>query len=176
METFEAKTDSLGAQPPRARRHTRTTQTAAGHVRVLLGVSQHRRIIQGTERVGNSTSPCLFQARLGALGGELCDPCGIPKNRAARGVRISTVLTVAGRANCTRPSRRLRRMARYLNCENSRCRFILDRRMNGKLLGDPQLILKKCPECGGAWSCTCPCCAAADAEVDPWLAARDLLR
>jgi hypothetical protein len=40
-------------------------------VRVLLGVSQHRRIIQGTERVGNSTSPCLFQARLGALGGEL---------------------------------------------------------------------------------------------------------
>jgi hypothetical protein len=50
-------------------------------------------------------------------------------------------------------------MARYLNCENPRCRFILDRRMNGKLLGDPQLILKKCPECGGAWSCTCPCCA-----------------
>jgi hypothetical protein len=50
-------------------------------------------------------------------------------------------------------------MARYLNCENPRCRFILDRRMNGKLLGDPQLILKKCPECGGAWSSTCPCCA-----------------
>jgi hypothetical protein len=25
-------------------------------------------------------------------------------------------------------------MARYLNCENPRCRFILDRRMNGKLL------------------------------------------
>jgi hypothetical protein len=49
-------------------------------------------------------------------------------------------------------------MAHFLNCENPRCRFILDLRLNGKVLSDPQRIVKRCPACGGAWSSTCPCC------------------
>lgn len=49
-------------------------------------------------------------------------------------------------------------MERYLICENLKCRFVLDRRIDGKSL-DGAAILKKCPACGGAWSSTCPSCS-----------------
>lgn len=49
-------------------------------------------------------------------------------------------------------------MDHLLICENPSCRFVLDRRINGKLLGNPQLILKKCPACRGEWSSICPFC------------------
>jgi hypothetical protein len=52
-------------------------------------------------------------------------------------------------------------MDHFLICENPKCRFVLDRRVNGKSLGDPQLILKKCPACHGEWSSTCPFCGQA---------------
>lgn len=52
-------------------------------------------------------------------------------------------------------------MDHYSICENPGCRYILDRRVNGKSLHDPQFILKKCPACGGAWSSTCPSCGQA---------------
>jgi len=48
-------------------------------------------------------------------------------------------------------------MDHYLLCKNPSCRFILDRRVNGKSLDSSQL-LKKCPVCGSAWSSTCPSC------------------
>jgi hypothetical protein len=50
-------------------------------------------------------------------------------------------------------------MQRYLICDNSKCRFVLDRHINGKSADDAQLILKRCPACGGAWSTSCPSCA-----------------
>lgn len=49
-------------------------------------------------------------------------------------------------------------MERYSICENPKCHFVLDRRINGKSLDGAQLILKKCPTCGGDWSSTCPSC------------------
>jgi hypothetical protein len=49
-------------------------------------------------------------------------------------------------------------MARFLICDNPKCRFILDTRIDGKALGEPQLILEKCPSCGGNWSSSCPSC------------------
>lgn len=52
-------------------------------------------------------------------------------------------------------------MDHFLICDNPRCRFILDRRLNGKSLDGPQFILKKCPSCGGSWSSTCPSCGQA---------------
>lgn len=50
-------------------------------------------------------------------------------------------------------------MDRYLVCDNPKCRYILDGRINGKTFGKPQLIVKKCPECGGNWSAVCPSCS-----------------
>jgi len=50
-------------------------------------------------------------------------------------------------------------MERFLICNNPKCHFVLDRRINGKSLDGAQLILKRCPACGGAWSSTCPSCA-----------------
>jgi hypothetical protein len=50
-------------------------------------------------------------------------------------------------------------MERFLVCNNPSCHFVLDRRVNGKSLDGAQLILKKCPACGGDWSATCPSCA-----------------
>jgi hypothetical protein len=50
-------------------------------------------------------------------------------------------------------------MERFLICSNAKCRFVLDRRINGKSLDGAHLILKKCPDCGGDWSSTCPSCA-----------------
>ncbi len=50
-------------------------------------------------------------------------------------------------------------MERFLVCSNAKCRFVLDRRINGKSLDGAHLILKKCPDCGGEWSSTCPSCA-----------------
>ena len=50
-------------------------------------------------------------------------------------------------------------MERYLICENPNCRFVLDRRINGKSLDGAQLLLKRCPACGGGWSSTCPTCS-----------------
>jgi hypothetical protein len=52
-------------------------------------------------------------------------------------------------------------MERFLICNNPSCRFVLDHRVNGKSVNGAQLILKKCPACGGAWSSTCPSCAQA---------------
>jgi len=49
-------------------------------------------------------------------------------------------------------------MKHYLICENPKCRFVLDRRINGKSLDGAHLVLRKCPGCGGAWSSTCPAC------------------
>jgi hypothetical protein len=49
-------------------------------------------------------------------------------------------------------------MERFLVCSNPGCRFILDRRINGKSLDGAQLILKKCPACGSDWSSLCPAC------------------
>ncbi len=50
-------------------------------------------------------------------------------------------------------------MERFLICSNPNCHFVLDRRINGKSLDGAHLILKKCPDCGGDWSSTCPSCA-----------------
>jgi hypothetical protein len=50
-------------------------------------------------------------------------------------------------------------MERFLVCNNPSCHFVLDRRVNGKSQDGAQLILKKCPACGGNWSATCPSCA-----------------
>jgi ssDNA-binding Zn-finger/Zn-ribbon topoisomerase 1 len=52
-------------------------------------------------------------------------------------------------------------MDHFSICRNPKCRFVLDRRVNGKSLEDPLLILKKCPACGGGWSSTCPFCGQA---------------
>lgn len=52
-------------------------------------------------------------------------------------------------------------MERFLICNNPGCRFVLDRRVNGKSVDGAQLILKKCPACDGAWSSTCPSCTHA---------------
>ena len=52
-------------------------------------------------------------------------------------------------------------MERFLICKNSKCRFVLDRRINGKSLDGAHLLLMECPACGGAWSTTCPSCAQA---------------
>lgn len=51
-------------------------------------------------------------------------------------------------------------MERYLICENHKCRFILDRRIDGRPLDGAQ-ILKKCPACGSDWTSTCPSCSLA---------------
>ena len=50
-------------------------------------------------------------------------------------------------------------MERFLICNNSKCHFVLDRRIDGKSLNGAHLMLKKCPDCGGDWSSTCPSCA-----------------
>jgi len=50
-------------------------------------------------------------------------------------------------------------MERFLICNDPKCQFVLDRRIDGKSLVGAHLILKKCPECGGNWSSTCPACA-----------------
>jgi hypothetical protein len=52
-------------------------------------------------------------------------------------------------------------MDNYLICENPSCRFVLDRRLNGKSLPSPQPILKKCPSCRSEWSSVCPFCSQA---------------
>lgn len=49
-------------------------------------------------------------------------------------------------------------MTRFLICDNSKCRFIMDLRVNGRILNGTQFIVKKCPDCGGSWSSTCPSC------------------
>ena len=47
-------------------------------------------------------------------------------------------------------------MERYFICNNPECRFVLDRRINGKSVDGAHLILKKCPACGGAWRLSRP--------------------
>jgi len=49
-------------------------------------------------------------------------------------------------------------MERYFICNNPKCRFVLDRRINAKSPHDARLVLKNCPACGGSWSSTCPTC------------------
>ena len=49
-------------------------------------------------------------------------------------------------------------MARFLICDNPKCRYLMDLRVNGRTLNGTQFIVKKCPECGGNWSKTCPSC------------------
>lgn len=50
-------------------------------------------------------------------------------------------------------------MDHYLICSNSKCRFILDRLINGKSMDGAHLVLKKCPACGGDWTSICPSCS-----------------
>jgi hypothetical protein len=50
-------------------------------------------------------------------------------------------------------------MERFLVCDNSKCRFILDNRINGRGSDRSQFMLKHCPECGGNWSSSCPSCS-----------------
>src|SRR5260370_36955994 len=52
---FEAKIKTSRAQPPRARRHTRTVHTAEAKLRVLLGETQHFITIQKKRGFGNRT-------------------------------------------------------------------------------------------------------------------------
>jgi len=52
-------------------------------------------------------------------------------------------------------------MEPYFICENPKCRFVLDRRINGQSLDGAHLILKECPACGGDWSSICPACGSA---------------
>jgi hypothetical protein len=49
-------------------------------------------------------------------------------------------------------------MNHFLICENQRCRFILDRRVNGESLDGVRKILRQCPTCGSDWSSSCPFC------------------
>ncbi len=49
-------------------------------------------------------------------------------------------------------------MENVLVCENPRCHFVLDRRINGTSLDGVQKIVKKCPACGSGWSSSCPYC------------------
>ena len=49
-------------------------------------------------------------------------------------------------------------MDHYLICQNPKCRFVLDRLIDGKPMDIPRL-LKNCPACGSAWSSTCPFCS-----------------
>jgi hypothetical protein len=49
-------------------------------------------------------------------------------------------------------------MARFLICINAKCRFVLDRRMNGSSLDGVQKILRSCPACNADWSSLCPSC------------------
>ena len=48
---------------------------------------------------------------------------------------------------------------RFLICENSRCRFVLDLFAEGKMLSRRSLHLSNCPECGATWSLQCPFCS-----------------
>jgi hypothetical protein len=50
-------------------------------------------------------------------------------------------------------------MERFLICNNPKCHFVLDRRINGKSFDGAHLMLKKCPDCGGDWGSACPSCA-----------------
>jgi hypothetical protein len=47
-------------------------------------------------------------------------------------------------------------MNHYTVCDNPRCRFVLDLRVDGKGLDHPRFVLGKCPQCGGKWSSTRP--------------------
>ena len=49
-------------------------------------------------------------------------------------------------------------MERFLICNNPKCHLVLVRRINGKSQDGAQLILKKCPACGGDWSSIGPSC------------------
>jgi predicted amidophosphoribosyltransferase len=52
-------------------------------------------------------------------------------------------------------------MNSFLICENAQCRFLLDRRLNGRSLDGVRKIVKNCPDCGADWSSTCPTCGQA---------------
>jgi hypothetical protein len=43
-------------------------------------------------------------------------------------------------------------MDRYLVCSNPKCHMTLDSHVNGESVDGVRRILKKCPECGSAWS------------------------
>jgi len=50
-------------------------------------------------------------------------------------------------------------MQHFMVCENPKCRFILDRRLNGTSTDGVLRVLRKCPDCGHAWSSNCPFCS-----------------
>jgi hypothetical protein len=52
-------------------------------------------------------------------------------------------------------------MYRFLICDNAKCCFVLDCRINGRLLDGVQQLLTKCPSCGCNWSSMCPSCGQA---------------
>lgn len=49
-------------------------------------------------------------------------------------------------------------MRPYLVCSNSKCLFLLDRRVIGRSHDAADNLINKCPSCGGSWSSTCPSC------------------
>jgi predicted amidophosphoribosyltransferase len=52
-------------------------------------------------------------------------------------------------------------MSSFMICTNASCRFLLDRRLNGRSMDGVRKIVKTCPDCGGDWSSTCPGCGQA---------------
>jgi hypothetical protein len=52
-------------------------------------------------------------------------------------------------------------MSSFLICTNAACRFLLDRRLNGRSMDGVRKILQHCPDCGGDWSSACPSCGQA---------------
>ena len=47
-------------------------------------------------------------------------------------------------------------MDHFLICENAACRLVVDTLIEGKTPASGKFVLEKCPECGSAWSSTCP--------------------
>jgi hypothetical protein len=43
-------------------------------------------------------------------------------------------------------------MNHYLVCNNAKCRFVLDVRINGTRTGHAQFFPNSCPQCGKKWS------------------------
>lgn len=47
-------------------------------------------------------------------------------------------------------------MDHFLICKNPNCRFVMDILIGGKTPARQQFVLSSCPECGSAWSTSCP--------------------
>jgi hypothetical protein len=49
-------------------------------------------------------------------------------------------------------------MEHMLLCVNARCRFLLDLSQANQSIARSPLVIGGCPECGHAWSSSCPAC------------------